>query len=473
MSAVHPDLISTQRDVLPSLPYVIFWIGICSLLPIAALFGGMVFLLMGLAVVLAVMVYKWPQEAAGAGILYLFACNVLLPHSARFDGITTPWEMYYWAVGLLIVTSAAVVRVGLRRVLAVPRSAKVFLLVALAAALYGLTHGATISYVFRQFYGVLLLIVYLGIALHFGDEELLLRRIQTFGTLCAFCFLVYYIAVFGKYGFHKEIGFNGTEACLLSIALFIRGVERKKTSWVLGGAALLLIPILFFMRGAVLTFLMTLPLALALKVKSKRAKLLCWAGSVLIALPALFPSVAQIAIDEISKVPGMERILPSGIQDSDTLLERAIQLGAALGTVQAHPWLGAGLGSDIEFESPTMGSRQVAFVDSGWAYLFQKMGLLGAAAFLWFLITILRSISRESAALSACLLSTTVVTLFSQPVFFHFTTAPIMGVFAGLLLAAKRLRDRNVASQNFSEDRPGFLFVLHQRLSRRLLASGQ
>jgi hypothetical protein len=468
MNAIHPSLIVMQREAFAALPSVIFWLGVCFLLPIAALFGGMLALLIGLALILAVIVYRRPQEAPGVGILYLFACNILLPNSARFDGITTPWEMYYWAIGLLIVTTAAVARIGLRQVFAIPRSAKAFLLVACAAAVYGQTHGAAFSYVSRQFYGVLMLIVYLGMAIHVGDEELLLRRIQVFGTLCVLCFLVYYVAVFSKYGFHKEIGFNGTEACLLSIVLFLPGVQRRKVSWILTGLALLLVPILFFMRGAVLTFLMTVPLAVALKSKSKKIKCFWWATSVLIALPAIFPPVAQMAMDEISKVPGMEKFLPPGIQDSDTLFERVVQLRAAVATVQAHPLLGAGIGSDIEFDSPTMGARQVAFVDSGWAYLLQKMGVLGAVTFVWLLITIFGSLSKESIGLSACLLSAVIVTLFSQPVFFHFTSSPFMGTFAGLLFAGKHRRSIRAGARSPLVAGPGILLTLHKRFSYAL-----
>jgi hypothetical protein len=222
------------------------------------------------------------------------------------------------------------------------------------------------------------------------------------------------------------------------------------------------------MRGAVLTFLMTLPIAAAMRARSEKFKVLFWSLSVLIALPALVPSVAEIAIEEISKVPGMEKLLPPGIQDSDTLLERAIQLGAAAGTVQLHPWLGAGLGSDIEFESPTMGSRQVAFVDSGWAYLLQKMGLLGTVTFLWFLATVLKNISKDSVGISACLVSAVVVTLFSQPVFFHFTSSPLMGAFAGLLLAAPHRRNKTHPSQHPIKGGSGFLIRFHRRLSRAL-----
>jgi hypothetical protein len=450
MSTAHPSLIPRPQGSLSGLPLLAFWMVIFSLVPIAAMFGGMVLLLMSLSLVLAAMVYERPEESAGAGILYLFACNVLLPHSARFDGITKPWEMYYWAAGLLIVTAGGVARLGLRRVLTVPRSAKVLLLVAFAAALYGLTHGATFSYVVRQFYGILLLVVYFGIGLHSGSEELLLRRIRTFGVLIAFCFLIYYVAVFGEYGFHKEVGFNATEACLLAIVLFISGTERKKPAWVVGGTALLLVPALLFMRGAVLTFLMALPIALAIKLRSIKLRILCWSAVAIVALPAIYPPVAQTVIDQISRFPGAEKIVPPGIEMADTLLDRVVQLDAAVTTVQAHPWLGAGLGSDIEFESAINGSQQVAFVDSGWAYLLQKMGLVGAAAFLWFLFTTLRSIRRESIALSACLLSTTIVTLFSQPVFFHFTTSPFIGAFAGLLLAKKNIATTKASHPSIS-----------------------
>jgi len=65
------------------------------------------------------------------------------------------------------------------------------------------------------------------------------------------------------------------------------------------------------------------------------------------------------------------------------------------------------------------------------------MGLLGAGAFLWFLITIFKAFSCESAGLTACLLSAALVTMFSEPIFFHFTTAPFIGTFAGVLLARK------------------------------------
>ncbi len=424
------------------------WIVFISLLLVALIFGGMGYLIIALAFGLAVMVWVRPQEAPAAGMLYLFACSVLFPPSGRFEIIPdSPEEMRYWAVGLLIITASAVARLGLRRVFAVPFPAKVFLAAAFAAAVYGQAHGAATSYVLRQFYGVLLLIIYLGIALNAGNEELLLRRIKTFGVLCAVTTLVYYIAVFGKYGFHKETGFHGAQASLLAILLFMAGMERRKSLWILEAVTLLLVPVIFFMRSDVLTFLFALPTALALRLKSKKLRVLCWSASALIALPALFPPVAETVIQEIAKVSFVGEIIPSSMQDTDTLYWRGLQLTESINVLQAHPWFGQGIGSSFAFDNPSLGFLDLPFVDSGWGYLFQKMGLLGASAFLWFLISLLRSATRQSAVLAACLIATTVVSLFSRPTFFHFTTAPYLGVIAGLLLAKKDSKSKSMASQ--------------------------
>jgi hypothetical protein len=114
-----------------------------------------------------------------------------------------------------------------------------------------------------------------------------------------------------------------------------------------------------------------------------------------------------------------------------------LQLTEAISTVRTHPALGTGLGGKIEWESPALGFEEVSYVDSGWAYVLQKTGLLGTFAFVWFLVTVFRSMSRELLALSACLFVLSLITLFYEPVFFHFTLSPFVGTFIGLLLAKK------------------------------------
>src|SRR5882762_110639 len=449
MTAVSINPSERYRAANAGIPALIFWIAILSLLPVAALFGGMSFLIMALAVGLAVIVWVGPQEASGAAMLYLFACSAVFPSSARLDFFAqSAWEMYYWSAGLLIITLAAVVRIGARRVFAVPTSAKAFLAVALIAAIFGLKQGTSASYVLRQFYGVLLLVVYFGVALHTGSQGLLIRRIRTFGTLCALLFIVYFLADFAQLGFHREMTTVGTQASMLATVVFFTGLEEKRRSYVLGAIILLCVPSLIFQRRAVLTFLLALPLAAAIKLRTKKLRILSCLVFLFVALPGFVPEVADKVGEVIKATPVIASILPAGSEASDTLLERGLQLGAALGTVQAHPWLGTGLGSDIEWESPVLGFLKIAYVDNGWAYLFQKMGLLGAAAFLCFLYTMLRNISRESLGLSACLLAVAAVTMFSEPVFFHFTTAPFVGTFAGLLLAKKdynRTREATVS----------------------------
>ena len=437
MGIAITDAAGDYSPVLGGVPSLIFWILLVSLLPFAALFGGMSWLLMVLAVAVAVIVYRRPQEAPAAGVLFLLGASIVLPYASRFDFDVASTEMYFWAAGLLIITLAAVLRIGVRRVLRVPLSAKVFLALAFVSAFYAETHGAATSYVIRQLYGVVLLIIYFGIALHAGDEALLARRIATFGVLCALIFFIYYAAVFEQYGFHKEMGFNGTQAAFLAIVLFLNAWERRNPLWAVGGLTLFLVPVLIFMRKDVLTVLIALPIALSIKLKSKLVRVVCFALVGAIAVVAIFPQVAEIVSDEMRSLPVIADIIPAGSDDSTSLYERTLQLAAAANTVRSHPWIGEGLGSSFLWESPTFGALETGYIDNGWAYLLQKMGLLGVSGFLWFLVTVFKSSSAKSVALSACLLSAAILTMFSEPVFLHFTTSPFLGTFAGLVLAEK------------------------------------
>jgi hypothetical protein len=438
MTASPDSAVTVLRSPSPAIFALALWATISTLIAVAALFGGMGAVILVLAAGLGVYVWRRPEEAPGAGLLFLFAAQILLPFSARFVYQSSDTSrMYYWATGLLIITVAAVMRLSLRRVFDVPLSAKVFLGVALASAVHAEAQGAATSYVVRQFYGILLLVVYFGIALHAGDEDLLLRRARTFGCVCALAFLAYYVAVFGEYGFHREMGTNGTQASMFAILLVIAGVSARKISWVLSAVVPLLVPALLFMRRDLLTFLVALPIALVVRSRTWKLRLAYCVLAVLLALPGVYPRVAQSVGDQLKRAPIIGEVLPSTTENAASLYDRAVQAGVALNALRTHPWLGEGLGAGFEFETAFHGPVETVYVDSGWAYLFQKTGLVGAVAFLWFLITVFAGFSRESPGLTACLLSAALVTMFSEPVFFHFTTAPFVGTFAGLLLARK------------------------------------
>ena len=457
MSAGYTSL--EQRSDFEGVPVRIFWVVVFILLPMLALLGGVAVLMMAVAFGVAAIVWQRPQETPGAGMLYLFACNVVFPTAARLEATQSTWEMYYWAIGLLIITAAGVTRIGFRRVFSVPLPAKVFLGVALAATVYGIVHGAETSYVVRQFYGILLLITYLGLALHAGNLSLLVRRIQTFGIICAFFFFVYFLAEFDQLGFHREMTTVGTQAAMLATVLFLFGLEQKKYAWMLGAFALLCVPGLIFQRRAVLTFVMALPVALAIRLKSKRLRLLCFVLIALLLLPGLLPPVAQWVGDVMESTPLIGNILPPGSQDSDTLVERTMQLAAAVETVQTQPLLGTGLGGTIQYTGPLYGFVEEAYVDSGWGYLLQKMGLLGAVSFLWLLFTLFRNSSRELLGVSACLMSISLMTMFSEPVFFHFTTAPFVGTLAGLLFAKRYQNEKYLKRVSLAAGPPGNVTV--------------
>lgn len=424
-------------------PNLIFWMITISLLPVMALFAGMKFLVVALAVGLAFIVWERPVEAPAAGMLFVLGSTIILPSSARLDYTRFPWEMYYWAGGLFLITLAAMARLGLRRLLAIPAPAKAFAVVTLAASVQGLVLGARPSNVMRGAYGALMLVAYLAIALHVGNESLLLRRILTFGAACALCFLIYYAAVFSEYGFHKEISAAVAEAAFLAALLFAHGTQRWKLSWILRSAVLLLVTALLFSRGYVLTFLFAVWAAFAMKIRAKKLRLLSYAAAALIWLPVAFPPVTQYVAKQLVTTPVIGKLLPTGARNASSLEDRAAMLYFAVASLRSHPFLGHGLGAEFHWVLPTRGLEEQQYVDNGWAYVLFKMGIVGAAVFLWLLVTMLRALSRRSAALSACLLSAILLGMIVEPLLLNFQTAPILGSFAGILLA-KKYRDRGV-----------------------------
>jgi hypothetical protein len=272
------------------------------------------------------------------------------------------------------------------------------------------------------------------LALHVGSESLFYRRIRTFGFICAIVFYVYLVSVFPQLGFHREATTVGTEGALLAIVLFITGVAQKRYSYVLGGVFVLSVPILIIQRGAVLLFLAALPLGAIISLRSKMLRIGAFFVFACVALPAIWPGAADNVGAFLDRIPVVGSLLPSGATATDTLLDRGVQLTTALETLREHPWLGGGIGGDVEVDSPSLGFRDVPYLEDGWAYLCQKMGLVGIVAFVWFLFTLLSRVSRDAVGPSACVLAVVTVGMFSNATFFHFTTSPIIGTISGLLL---------------------------------------
>jgi len=405
-----------------------------TVVAIAGTFNFMHILLTALAVVLSVRVYRHPEEAIAAGPLFLLASNVFLPSSARVNAEIRPWEMYYWAVGIFLITGAACWRLGCRVLFELPRSLQVFLLVAIAASVYGFTHGSEPSYVLRQLYGSLLLGAYFALGLHSMGEASFLRVLRPYGVACALAFLVYYAFLFGELGVHKEMSSLGTQAAMLAILFAVRGGWK----WWLAAGIMLLVPLLLVERRGLAGFTLAMVLMWAFRAKSRALRTGSWLLAGVIVVVSLAPPYVGMILDTLTGSSTFDELIPEGSRDESTVQERGAQLAQASVALQRSPVFGSGMGAVFDWESPVQGQVATAYVDNGWAYLLTKTGLAGLLAFGWFVVTLITWMPGSSVPIRVCLLSVLLLVMFAEPVFFHFSTSPFVGAMAGLVYAKRR-----------------------------------
>ncbi len=409
---------------------------------LAGILGGMQYVIIALALGLAILVARKPKEAVPAGWLFMLAAMTLLPATGRFHYVDSQtigidWQQYYWAAGSLIIVLAALYGAGFSSLIRAPMVIKMFLLVAIAAAIFGFFRGNETSYVIRQFYGSILFVLYFAIARAAGDEELLFLRLKTFGVLVAVAFFVYYATIFSEWGFHKEDTSLPIQMGIFAMLLVLKGLIDKRLSWIAYSGVLFTASFLLFFRNILLTFFFATTMALAIRSTSRMRKVLYFGIAALILLPSVFPFGAQYVLDVLTeKAPKIYDILPQGTQTSTTLMDRSIQIGASALLLVHSPVFGGGMGTDLSWVSD-LGDRQEMYIDNGWAYLMAKMGCAGILAFGWLLVTILRCMSRQSLVISISLLALLMIAMFSEPICFQFTTSPIAGALAGMLYVRK------------------------------------
>jgi hypothetical protein len=400
----------------------------------------MALVLMAAALAVSVRVYSHPKTVVFTAPLFLTAACVFLPSGARFAewGADSQWEMYFWAAGILLITLAPVPKLGLRPFFRAPWSLQAFLVAAVAASVYGYLRGNDPSYVVRQLFGSLLLFTYFVFAREYADEALFLRRTRTYGAWLALSFLAYYAAVFSEYGIHKETTTVGTQAAIFAMLLAAQGGWK---SWIVAGL-LLLVPLLLLWRHAIVAFPIAMIFLWAMAAKSRLQRWVCAALACGLLVASLVPSVVGIILDAALGNATIDRFLPGGARDNSSIADRGIQLVEAGNSVQASPLFGSGMGSSLEWNSVVRGDWEQAYVDNGWAYLLTKMGFAGLLTFSWFAAGLIRRMGAASCGLSACLLTLLLFVMWSEPVFFQFTTSPFAGVLAGLLWAKKREASR-------------------------------
>jgi hypothetical protein len=284
---------------------------------------------------------------------------------------------------------------------------------------------------------------YFVVAWVVGHEELLFRRLKTFGVLVALAFFVYYASAFGEWGIHKEDTSLPVQFGMVATLLFVKAAVEKHPSWIAPSAVIFTASFLLFMRHILLTFFFASALALGILTVSRLRKVFFYGVAALILLPSVFPFGAQYVLDVLEKdFHTVYELMPEGTHDTRTLMDRNVELFTSGVLLLQHPAFGTGMGSDFGWTRPDVDDPEYAyvqkhFVDNGWAYIAVKMGGFGILAFGWVLIGILRCLSRESLTISISLLAILLITMWSEPVCFQFTMSPIAGALAGLLYAKK------------------------------------
>jgi hypothetical protein len=406
-------------------------------LPMVSFWGGMPALLTVFASALALHVYRVPGSVIFVGPLFLLAADVFLPSAARFDSnnLAEPWEMYYWAAGILLITLAPLPKLGWKAWTQCPRSLQAFALVAVGASVYGYAHGISPNYVLRQLFGSLLLVAYFIFAQQYGDEETFLRKTLTYGVPCALAFMIYYAWVFPERGIHKEITSVGTQCAILGILFAARGSGRR---WA-AAATMFVVPCLIVMRHDLAAIVLAMVLVWGFTARSRLQKWMAWGMTPLIVGFSLSPPLVAFVLDAATGTSAMDKLLPAGSRDNGSIEDRSLQLLGAASVLEGSPIFGGGLGSELEWDSVARGVWAQHYVDNGWAYLAAKMGFAGILTFGWFLLALLRKMPGGSIPLSACLLSMLLLAMFAEPVFFQFSTSPFLGAIAGLLFIQRHI----------------------------------
>jgi len=422
---------------------------------VVGLLGGRNWLVIALAVFPLFYLLRRPKEALWCALAFVPVAASLDPEVHRWFDDTTATQMYYWAAGLFIV----VLPVGLevvRRLFpfgwnrlkraGIPVSLLFFFAVSLAACLQGIRFGSPVTFVIRQFYGVLLLC--LGFAavqlFHPRPFELrqALRRVRWLVlALCVYT-IVFYLSDQGEVGFFKgNMSVFSVTLAIYSVGEFLcaRGL-LSRIAWGVWALLFLLHPILFSSRGALGLAAIAILAGIGLKTRSRAARyaMLAAALSFLSASVAfdLFAGLGRF----LERYELLDRLIPENILLDPDALARIDQLLAAVSAVREHPLLGLGFGSTLTWYQPALDVFEShAFVDSGYAYLLSKMGLLGALSFAWFAFTVLKRLPRQNGLELGLWLVVLFQLLYMMVggIVVHFFYATWAGVIWGLLYQSR------------------------------------
>jgi hypothetical protein len=418
-------------------------------------------ILMAISIYFAADTLLHPVRALLHAPLFMLLATAFVPQSFVIYGGGAPPEYYFWATGLLFITSALVLRlpwetlVRGRKRIGVPFFLIAFSLVCVAASLQGLRLGFGASYVARQLFGALLFIIYFCAALVLPktrSEIVKYFDILKWVGITASLFTIIIDTPSVSIGDMGTFKWGLSIYCAMLAVYCVAGAATakglKNRVW-LGVQALILIanPIVFQARAATGFAALASGLAFVALIKSNKMKVLLTVGALAIAIGAIVAGLILPVDSFLPQIGNAAHLVPRNILKDPSYIGRVNELLSALQVVKAHPFLGAGLGSALTFFDTTVGRvESVVPIDQGFAYLLSKLGLLGLVSF----YALVFSVFRRSGWPKRNLLHISTFVLFffcigfmlSHPDMLQFIVASFSGMISGLLCREGTLRTR-------------------------------
>jgi O-antigen ligase len=450
----------------------VYWVTVGVAAGAAFLYSGIETASLLIAAFIALWAFVEPRTTLWLATAYMIFLFVFFQTTAPL-GEDVPEEFFYWGIGIALITaglaaatffSSKVDWAAARERLGAGTSIAMLgmLLTILAATVYGLLVGNQTFAVMRQLFGCLLLPVYylLGIVLFrsAADVDHWLRRLSwvvTFGSVWYVQRLSLISFAHGTY--YREQSPLTAYAGAIAVVGWIHLFEPRRLSQWLQALAqcvlCLLAALLMGSRTTLGSFMAAIGILTVLIIWKRRVLALALVMSLLPIGMGVAPYVMTQLVENRGLVGYITDRFVFVLSEDRSYQGRIAQTEVVMKMVNQRPVLGAGMGSENTFFSPSEQHRvKRASVDSGWGYLLLKMGYLGLAVFLVLVALLLkRGLSGLSGVRNAALRKNrlavvgvflyALVSFLGGPIFFHFSVAPFFATALGALVVLGGVRD--------------------------------
>jgi hypothetical protein len=391
-----------------------------------------------------------PQAGLWFPPVLVMAASLLAVPTGYIGGWGYSPQLAFWAVAICIAfvaTSLAVVRwrsllfSRVREGVRPPPALYAFFGVSVAGAALGFAHGYSVSNVGKQFFGCLLFVAYFWFALKLTPSFRDIRRVVKFVAIPALVsgliYTLMYVPIEGLVRDTILNDFAAGMACLLLPQLLSRRKDVK-TKAALMSVGLMLVPVVNVLKRSVAGFAICVLLLYGLRSPSRRRRLFWLLGSFTLFGLLLATPLLNYVGRAVSKQPFISDFIPANVQTNYSVFLRLFEAEQMLANSGGPSILGTGLGSTLTWYDPY---EKIRFtqqtVDSGWAYLLIKLGVLGLAVFIWLigglLIRAIRNVPARAHLALIFLVAFFTIEMVASPVVVYFATAPLAGMACGWL----------------------------------------